>query len=276
MIQQLLTPYKGREDLTIDDLVHLAAEVLPQIVARQWRHKVTEVPDARTIRYYIQEGLVDRPGGSAGPAALYGYRHLLQIVAIKALQSEFVPIREIKKAIRSLSVDELEGRLEKWATRRPLEGQARSWAPAWQMMVKEPSAGYAGIPEGEPEQPAGAARRFLLGLRRGGSDPSADRQAAGPQTRQAPASRAQAQPLPPPAAMLATPAEKGAGPELGMGEDAGSSDPIPTGWHRFELFPGIELHVREGTEVPDSPSFFSVLASRLRVILEHLRKASSR
>ena len=272
----MLGPCKGREDLTIDDLVHLAAEVLPQIVARQWRHKVTEVPDARTIRYYIQEGLVDRPGGSAGPAALYGYQHLLQIVAIKALQSEFVPIREIKKVIGSLSVEELEGRLEKWATRRPLEGQAKSWAPAWQMMVKEPSAAYSGTPDGEPDPPVGAARRFLLGLRRGGSDPSADRQTAGPQSRQAHSTRAQAQPPPPPAAMLATPAEEGMGLELGMGEGAGSSDPIPTGWHRFELFSGIELHVREGTEVPDSPSFFSVLASRLRVILEHLRKASSR
>jgi DNA-binding transcriptional MerR regulator len=231
VILKVLAPYKGREDLSMDDLVHLAAEVVPRVVAGQRGHKVTEVPDARTVRYYITEGLVDRPGGSAGPGAVYGYRHLLKIVAIKALQSEFIPIREIKKAIGSLSVEKLEERLEKWATQRPLGGQSRSWAPAWQTMASE--------------QRPGAARRFLLGLRSGGAD----------------------------APMMAN--------SLGIALDAdvnaqSASNPAPTGWHRFELFPGIELHVREGTEVPDSPSFLSVLASRLRVILEHLRKAGSR
>jgi len=240
MIQRVLAPYKGREDLSMDDLVHLAAEVVPRVVAGQRGHKVTEVPDARTIRYYITEGLVGRPGGSGGSAAVYGYRHLLQIVAIKALQSEFVPIREIKKAIGSLSVEKLQAQLEKWAGHRPLEGQASSWAPAWQQtLVREAPAEFSVDPDADPEQRLGAARRFLLGLRSGRAD---------------------------------APAES---LRVALGADE-NSQAAPTGWHRFELFPGIELHVREGTEVPDSPSFFSVLASRLRVILEHLRKAGSR
>jgi hypothetical protein len=33
------------------------------------------------------------------------------------------------------------------------------------------------------------------------------------------------------------------------------------------LHPGIELHVREGATLPESPSFLSALASRLRAIL---------
>ena len=266
MILKVLAPYKGREDLSIDDLVHLAAEVVPQIVAGQRGHKVTEVPDARTIRYYITEGLVDRPGGSAGPAAVYGYRHLLQIVAIKALQSEFVPIREIKKAIGSLSVEKLEDRLEKWATQRPLEGQARSWAPAWQTMAKEAPAAYSPTPDEGSEQRLGAARRFLLGLRSGSADAPTAGQAAPPRSAS-----------PRSIAGDALKMAKSLGIALDADENAQSaSNPAPTGWHRFELFPGIELHVREGTEVPDSPSFLSVLASRLRVILEHLRKAGSR
>ena len=295
MIDELLTPYKGREDLTIDDLVHVSAEVVPQIVAGQWRHKVTEVPDARTIRYYIQQELVGRPSGSSGVSALYGYRHLLQIVAIKALQSEFVPIREIKKAIGSLSQDELEARLEEWAARRPREagriGAARgsAWAPAWQTLVREPE-GLVGGPEGPvgPEGPAEAdtsprqaspqqtsprptsARRYLLGLKKGRADLGPEqelmRAAAVPTASRGTAPKARPHP----------PAQQIEVNEAAVSYNQAPMEMAPTGWRRFELYPGIELHVKEGTEVPDSPSFFSVLASRLRVILEHLRKAISR
>lgn len=49
--------------------------------------RVRAVPDARTIRYYATLGLVDRPA-LQGRTALYGERHLLQLVAIKRLQAE--------------------------------------------------------------------------------------------------------------------------------------------------------------------------------------------
>ena len=56
-----------------------------------------------------------------------------------------------------------------------------------------------------------------------------------------------------------------------------SVEPPPvSGWHRFELFPGIELHVKKEIEVPEGPSFLSVLGSRLRAILESLRSAKSK
>jgi DNA-binding transcriptional MerR regulator len=283
VIDQLLAPYKGREDLTIDDLVHVAAEVVPQIVAGQWRHKVTEVPDARTIRYYIQQELVGRPSGSSGVSALYGYRHLLQIVATKALQSEFVPIREIKKLIGSLSQDELEARLEEWAARRPREagraGAARgsAWAPAWQTLVREPEGpvGPEGPVDADQSPPQASprpasARRYLLGLQKGRADLGPEQvflRAGAVST-----SSRGAEPK-------AAPRQSAHGAEIKEAAVPYTQGPIetaPTEWRRFELYPGIELHVKEGTEVPDSPSFFSVLASRLRVILEHLRKAISR
>jgi len=83
MLRKLLSAHRPRKDLTIDDLVHLAAEIIPQVAGRQDRHKVTAIPDSRTVRYYIHEGLVDRPHGTSGSSALYGYRHLLQLVAVK-------------------------------------------------------------------------------------------------------------------------------------------------------------------------------------------------
>jgi DNA-binding transcriptional MerR regulator len=50
--------------------------------------RVRDVPDERTIRYYTTLGLIDRALEMRGRTALYGQRHLLQLVAIKKLQAK--------------------------------------------------------------------------------------------------------------------------------------------------------------------------------------------
>ena len=44
-------------------------------------------PSARAVRFYVANGLLDRPEGT-GTAATYNYRHLLQLLAIKIRQRE--------------------------------------------------------------------------------------------------------------------------------------------------------------------------------------------
>lgn len=58
--------------------------------------RVRDVPDRRTVRWYTTIGLVDRPAGMRGRTALYGPRHLLQIVAVKRLQARGRSIAEIQ------------------------------------------------------------------------------------------------------------------------------------------------------------------------------------
>lgn len=58
--------------------------------------RVRDVPDRRTVRWYTTIGLVDRPAAMQGRTALYGLRHLLQIVAIKRLQAQGRSIAEIQ------------------------------------------------------------------------------------------------------------------------------------------------------------------------------------
>lgn len=48
--------------------------------------QVRAVPNERSIRYYTTLGLLDRPVEIRGRTALYGPRHLMQLVAIKRLQ----------------------------------------------------------------------------------------------------------------------------------------------------------------------------------------------
>jgi DNA-binding transcriptional MerR regulator len=63
--------------------------------------RVRAVPDARTIRYYATLGIVDRPELS-GRTALYGERHLLQLVAVKRLQAEGLTLAEVQARLTGL------------------------------------------------------------------------------------------------------------------------------------------------------------------------------
>ena len=58
--------------------------------------RVRDLPDRRAIRWYTTTGLVDRPAGMRGRTALYGPRHLLQIVAVKRRQAAGRSLAEIQ------------------------------------------------------------------------------------------------------------------------------------------------------------------------------------
>ncbi len=67
-------------------------------------------PSARSIRFYVANGLLDRPEGT-GTAAIYNYRHFLQLLAIKIRQREGVTLDVIKQEMRDLTGDALERRV---------------------------------------------------------------------------------------------------------------------------------------------------------------------
>ena len=102
--------------------------------------RVSQVLSARTIRYYTSLGLVDRPLAYDGGVAKYGPRHLLQLLAIKILQAEYLPLPEIQKQLFGRTEQELRevvdsasrtepasetltpARNETWFTRRVVPG----------------------------------------------------------------------------------------------------------------------------------------------------------
>lgn len=61
---------------------------------------------ARTVRYYIQQGLLPPPE-TRGPGAHYGPEHLHRIRLIKRLQREHLPLAEIRRRLEGLSEDEI-------------------------------------------------------------------------------------------------------------------------------------------------------------------------
>src|ERR1700730_4103681 len=88
---------------TIDELGRLVAAALSVDYAGQANGQVRDVPDRRTIRYYTTLGLIDRPAEMRGRTALYGRRHLLQLVAIKRLQAAGRSLTEIQQHLLGLA-----------------------------------------------------------------------------------------------------------------------------------------------------------------------------
>jgi DNA-binding transcriptional MerR regulator len=65
--------------------------------------QVRAIPDQRSIRYYTTLGLLDRPVEMRGRTALYGPRHLRQLVAIKRLQGLGHSLAEVQEALAGAS-----------------------------------------------------------------------------------------------------------------------------------------------------------------------------
>jgi DNA-binding transcriptional MerR regulator len=67
-------------------------------------------PSARSIRFYVANGLLARPEGT-GTSATYNYRHFLQLLAIKIRQREGGTLDAIKKEMAEFAGDALERRV---------------------------------------------------------------------------------------------------------------------------------------------------------------------
>jgi DNA-binding transcriptional MerR regulator len=93
---------------TLDELCAEAALALAVDYAGVSSGRVRDLPDRRTVRYYTTLGLVDRPAALRGRTALYGRRHLLQLVAIKRFQTAGLTLVEIQGRLLGLTDQALE------------------------------------------------------------------------------------------------------------------------------------------------------------------------
>ncbi len=84
---------------TIDRLSQLVAEVLSADYPGQSNGRIRQVPDVRTIRWYTSIGLLDRPAALRGRTALYGRRHLAQLVAVKRLQADGLSLAAVQQQL---------------------------------------------------------------------------------------------------------------------------------------------------------------------------------
>jgi hypothetical protein len=81
---------------TIEELVDQVHSALSAEYPGAPNGRVRDLPDRRAIRWYATTGLVDRPAAMRGRTALYGPRHLLQLVAVKRRQADGRTLAEIQ------------------------------------------------------------------------------------------------------------------------------------------------------------------------------------
>ncbi len=56
-------------------------------------------PDARTLRWYQTLGLLDKPLRYDGRSAVYGWRHVVQALAVKVLQGSGLRLDQVQQAL---------------------------------------------------------------------------------------------------------------------------------------------------------------------------------
>jgi DNA-binding transcriptional MerR regulator len=86
-------------ELTLKELVTATGQFLQRMGVQQTDNRAASTLDARGVRYYISLGIVDRPDGYRGNAALYGERHALQLLAAKVLQAQGHTLPQIQAAL---------------------------------------------------------------------------------------------------------------------------------------------------------------------------------
>jgi DNA-binding transcriptional MerR regulator len=101
-----LDPHRQQEH-TLGTLARTAAGVLAHAPGPA-DGRVARFPDERTIRYYQSLGLIDRPLRYDGKEAIYGYAHLLRVVAVKLLQHQGLSLAQVQASLAGVSVRKLE------------------------------------------------------------------------------------------------------------------------------------------------------------------------
>ncbi|HEY6709264.1 MAG TPA: MerR family transcriptional regulator [Actinomycetota bacterium] len=140
---------------TLDELAERVDGALAVDYAGPPSARVRAVPDRRAIRWYTTIGLIDRPVAHRGRTALYGPRHLLQLVAVKRLQASGLPLVAIQQELAGATTSQLVRVARLPEGPAPLDGGGSSVAeqPAF-----EPPAAEQHV-AGPPRAFAGRARR---------------------------------------------------------------------------------------------------------------------
>jgi DNA-binding transcriptional MerR regulator len=92
---------------TLDELAERVDTALAVDYSGPPSGRVRAVPDRRAIRWYTTIGLIDRPVAHRGRTALYGPRHLLQLVAVKRLQARGLPLVTIQQELAGATDSQL-------------------------------------------------------------------------------------------------------------------------------------------------------------------------
>ncbi len=203
----------------LDELLAVAGERLGEEIS------------PRTVRLYATQGLIDRPG-KEGRSALYGQRHLLQLLLIRSLARRGLSLTAIAP-LCGLADGEL------WQQLRQLEGQA---PPGGEL------EGVAERPNEDHSQGRIEALDYLRVLQ-ASSAPSPGLMGDESPERTSSLLSLLGSPLPSPSSRRSA----SLSPSRSPSRSSGSRD-AASRWHRFSLAPGVELQISDAVSIPPAGS----------------------
>ena len=222
---------------------------LEELLAMAGEHLGEEI-SPRTVRHYATQGLIDRPGRD-GRSAVYGRRHLLQLLLIRSLARRGLSLAAIAPLL-GLDDQALEQRLSQLEGEGPL---AASVSGAW--------AGSAPAVPGSPDSGVSERDQALDYLRSiqstvaagpvagsgatGGSFPDAAASDDDSAERTASLMSMLGSPL---SSRSPSRSPGARSPSSRSPSRSGGSREAATRWHRFTLAPGVELQISEAVSVP--------------------------
>jgi DNA-binding transcriptional MerR regulator len=209
----------------------------------------------RTIRFYISEGLLPPPQAH-GRYSVYDEEYLTRIELIKLLKNAYLPLKEIKRMVESLSKAEIESMLHKLSEPGSPAPLTSPQAPA---SVPQASPAKVIKEGGLPE-----ALDYISRVLKSQAAPAASRTPPA-----VPAAPAMPKLVNPPSHPLAR-ARAGL-PELEA--DAGTSlaqpEESPSSWRRYTIQPGVELLVSEQVYHQFAPSISKIVAQVKQLFSTH-------
>lgn len=105
--------------LTLAELAEVVGSMAAQLTRRE-DDRVRTAPDERTLRYYQSTGLLDRPLRYDGRVAIYGFRHVLQALAVKALQGHGYSLAQAQGSLAGATTEALEALVREAAGSTPV------------------------------------------------------------------------------------------------------------------------------------------------------------
>ncbi len=227
----------------VQQLVEAASNVLASGVAPQEKKTVSELPDERTVRFYISQSLLPE-AKKEGRQKVFTDLHLFALLAIKKLQSDGLPITIIRSLIENRSEEELRTLLGEQLTvftdeaslRKHIQDNPDSISEEI-VVLNEPEA-RAEFLEGRTKN---KAQEYLESLLASRQKPSRSPVAS-------PAHPRRSSPSPPPSPPLST---------LFREEN----------WRHFKIVPGVELHIEASYRGPKSENEKHSIADAIERIL---------
>jgi DNA-binding transcriptional MerR regulator len=110
-VRRALEHWRGWQTRSVDELAAVATVFVWSLgLDPQPETTATDQISRRTIRYYVSNGLMSRPEGPTR-SALYHYRHLIELLFIKARQHQGCRLEEIQEEMAGATASALEKRV---------------------------------------------------------------------------------------------------------------------------------------------------------------------